>query len=42
MVVDVSCVGKWSPMCTAWWWDEGDGPRVGAKFTGRNQQQERT
>ena len=42
MVADVTRVGEWSPMCTACWWDEGDGPRVGAKFTGRNQQGERT
>ena len=42
MVADVTRVGEWSPMCTACWWDEGVGPHVGAKFTGRNQQRERT
>jgi hypothetical protein len=42
MVADVTRVGEWSPMCTACWWDEGDGPHVGAKFTGRNEQGERT
>ena len=42
MVVDVTRVGEWSPMCRACWWDEGDGPHVGAKFTGRNERQERT
>ena len=42
MVADVTRVGEWSPMCTACWWDEGDGPDVGAKFTGRNEQGERT
>jgi hypothetical protein len=42
MVVDVTRVGEWSPMCKVCWWDEGDGPRVGAKFTGRNERQERT
>lgn len=42
MVADVTRVGEWSPMCTACWWDEGDGPQVGATFTGRNQHAERT
>ena len=42
MVADVTRVGEWSPMCTACWWDEGDGPNVGAKFTGRNETPERT
>ncbi len=41
MVADVTRVGEWSPMCTACWWDEGDGPHVGAKFTGRNGRPER-
>jgi hypothetical protein len=27
MVADVTRVGEWSPMCTACWWDEGDGWR---------------
>jgi hypothetical protein len=42
MVADVTRVGEWSPMCTACWWDEGDGPQVGAKFTGRNERPGRT
>ena len=42
MVTDVTRVGEWSPMCTDCWWDEGDGPHVGAKFTGRNQLPGRT
>ena len=42
MVADVTRVGEWSPVCTACWWDEGDGPQVGAKFTGRNERPERT
>jgi hypothetical protein len=42
LVADVTRVGEWSPMCTACWWDEGDGPHVGAKFTGRNEGPERT
>jgi hypothetical protein len=42
MVSDVTRMGEWSPICKACWWDEGDGPRVGAWFTGRNQTAERT
>jgi hypothetical protein len=37
MVSDVTRMGEWSPICTACWWDDGDGPRVGAWFTGRNE-----
>jgi Polyketide cyclase / dehydrase and lipid transport len=37
MVSDVTRMGEWSPVCRACWWDEGDGPRVGAWFTGRNE-----
>ena len=42
MVSDVTRMGEWSPICTACWWDDGDGPRVGAWFTGRNEMPERT
>ena len=42
MVTDVTRMGEWSPVCKACWWDEGDSPRVGAWFTGRNEQPERT
>lgn len=42
MVADVTRMGEWSPVCKACWWDEGDGPRVGATFTGRNELPERT
>ncbi len=42
MVSDVTRMGEWSPVCKACWWDEGDGPRVGARFTGRNETSERT
>jgi hypothetical protein len=42
MVADVTRTGEWSPVCTACWWDEGDGPHVGAHFTGRNERPERT
>jgi hypothetical protein len=42
MVADVTRTGEWSPVCTACWWDEGDGPHVGDKFTGRNERPERT
>jgi hypothetical protein len=37
MISDVTRMGEWSPICTACWWDEGDGPRAGAWFTGRNE-----
>jgi hypothetical protein len=36
LVSDVTRTGEWSPICEACWWDDGDGPRVGAHFTGRN------
>ncbi len=42
LVSDVTRMGEWSPVCRACWWDEGDGPRVGAWFTGRNETPERT
>ncbi|AFM18778.1 Polyketide cyclase / dehydrase and lipid transport [Mycolicibacterium chubuense NBB4] len=42
MVSDVTRMGEWSPVCKACWWDDGDGPRVGAWFTGRNVTPERT
>ena len=42
MVVDVTRMGQWSPICRACWWDDGDGPFVGAWFTGRNETAERT
>ena len=42
MVSDVTRMGEWSPICKACWWDEGEGPRVGAWFTGRNELPERT
>jgi Polyketide cyclase / dehydrase and lipid transport len=42
MVADVTRMGEWSPVCKACWWDAGDGPRVGAWFTGRNELPDRT
>jgi hypothetical protein len=42
MIADVTRMGEWSPICTACWWDDGDGPRVGASFTGKNELPERT
>jgi hypothetical protein len=42
MIADVTRMGEWSPVCVACWWDEGDGPREGSWFTGRNQTPERT
>ena len=42
MVADVTRMGEWSPVCKACWWEEGDGPSVGAVFAGRNETPERT
>lgn len=42
MVSDVTRMGEWSPICKACWWDDGDGPRPGAWFTGRNETPSRT
>jgi hypothetical protein len=42
MICDVTRTGEWSPVCKACWWDDGDGPRPGAWFTGRNELPERT
>jgi Polyketide cyclase / dehydrase and lipid transport len=42
LVADITRMGEYSPICEACWWDEGDGPRVGAHFTGRNVLPERT
>ena len=41
LVADVTRTGEWSPVCRACWWDEGDGPRAGAWFTGRNETPDR-
>jgi ribosome-associated toxin RatA of RatAB toxin-antitoxin module len=42
VVSDVTRTGEWSPICQECWWDEGAGPRVGARFTGRNVTDDRT
>jgi hypothetical protein len=42
LVSDITRMGEWSPVCKACWWEEGGGPRVGARFTGRNEAPERT
>jgi hypothetical protein len=42
IVADVTRTGEWSPVCRECWWDEGDGPRLGAHFTGRNVIPDRT
>lgn len=42
LVSDVTRMGEWSPVCKACWWAEGDGPRLQARFTGRNEVPERT
>jgi len=42
LVSDVTRTGEWSPVCQECWWEEGGGPYVGARFTGRNVTPERT
>jgi hypothetical protein len=42
LVSDITNMGDWSPVCKACWWEEGEGPRVGAWFGGRNELPERT
>lgn len=42
IVSDVTRTGEWSPVCQKCWWEDGGGPRAGAKFTGRNVTPERT
>ena len=42
LVSDVTRMGEWSPVCRACWWEDGDSPRVGAWFGGRNVLPERT
>ena len=36
LVSDVTQMGRWSPETTTAAWRDGDGPRVGARFTGKN------
>ena len=42
LVSDVTRTGEWSPICVGCEWDEGDGPAVGAHFTGHNEVPGRT
>jgi hypothetical protein len=42
MVADVTRMGEWSPVCKACWWEDSDGPKLGAWFGGRNEMPERT
>jgi hypothetical protein len=42
MVSDVTRMGEWSPVCTGGRWEDGDGPRAGAWFTGTNEVPGRT
>lgn len=37
LVTDISRTGEWSPICQECWWRDGDGPRPGAWFHGRNE-----
>jgi hypothetical protein len=41
LVGDVSMIERWSPSASAVAYDEGDGPRVGAWFSGSNRRGER-
>jgi hypothetical protein len=36
LVTDIARTGEWSPICETCWWRDGDGPREGAWFSGRN------
>jgi hypothetical protein len=42
LVSDITRMGEFSPICKQCWWVDGEGPRVGAWFTGRNELPERT
>jgi hypothetical protein len=42
MVADITRMGEWSPVCKECWWVEDGSPRVGAWFTGRNEQPDKT
>jgi hypothetical protein len=42
LVSDVTRTGEWSPVCAECWWDDDQGPQVGAFFTGRNVTPDRT
>ncbi|MDN5916041.1 MAG: DAK2 domain-containing protein [Pseudonocardia sp.] len=41
VVSDVTRTGQWSPTCVGCEWDDSDGPRVGAHFTGHNRKPDR-
>ena len=41
VVSDVTRTGEWSPICTGCEWDDADGPRMGAHFTGHNRKPDR-
>ena len=41
-VSDVTRIGEWRPVCKTCWWDDGDGSRVGAWFTCRNEPPEQS
>ena len=42
MLSDVTRTGEWSPVCKECRWEDDGGPRVGAHFTGRNEEAGRT
>jgi polyketide cyclase/dehydrase/lipid transport protein len=41
LVSDVSAIERWSPSASAVAYDDGDGPWVGARFSGRNRRDDR-
>lgn len=41
LVSDVTRTGEWSPVCKECTWKDGDGPQVGARFLGHNDNGER-
>lgn len=42
LVTDIARTGEWSPICRTCWWQDDQGVRVGAWFTGRNEADGRT
>lgn len=42
LVSDVTRTGEWSPVCKECTWKDGDGPKVGARILGHNDNGERT
>lgn len=41
VVSDITRTGEWSPICRGCDWEDSDGPRLGAHFTGHNAKPDR-